>query len=87
MGALIQLPTLMLSVLAVSPELAFLMLSNPQKAAVFIFTEDMHCRFSSNTSASAAAAAAGEKMREKMAGSFAAMKNLNIGFSRQNKLS
>ena len=37
-------------------------------------------RFSSNMSA----AAAGEKMREKMAGSFAAMKNLNIGFNRQN---
>ena len=40
------------------------------------------CRFSANTRASAAAA--GEKMRERMAGSLAAMKNLNIGFNRQN---
>ena len=36
----------------------------------------------STAAARSSAAAAGEKMRETMAGSLAAMKNLNLGFSR-----
>ena len=36
-------------------------------------------------SARSSAAAAGEKMRETMAGSLAAMKNLNLGFSRNTR--
>ncbi len=42
------------------------------------------CRFGGGSGASArsSAAAAGEKMRETMAGSLAAMKNLNLGFTR-----
>ena len=40
-------------------------------------------RFGGSTAAArSSAAAAGEKMRETMAGSLAAMKNLNLGFSR-----
>ena len=37
------------------------------------------------SNANTAAVAAGEKMREKMAGSLAAMKNINIGFNRHPK--
>lgn len=41
-------------------------------------------RFGANTAAArASAAAAGERMRETMAGSLAAMKNLNLGFTRR----
>lgn len=42
-------------------------------------------RFGANTAAArASAAAAGERMRETMAGSLAAMKNLNLGFTRRD---
>ena len=43
------------------------------------------CRFGANTAAaraSAATATATERMKESMAGSLAAMKNLNLGFKR-----
>ncbi|KAK9786068.1 hypothetical protein WJX73_001616 [Symbiochloris irregularis] len=43
-------------------------------------------RFGANTAAArASAAAAGERMRETMAGSLAAMKNLNLGFARREQ--
>ena len=43
-------------------------------------------RLGANTAAArASAAAAGERMRETMAGSFAAMKNLNLGFTRREQ--